>query len=139
MIGCLHALRIAVVGLTLVSLPGCAAMSWLNEPSIFETQRQAAAQAAAATCNGSGIELMGLYKNEVFDRAMGGGVVEWLAKIRNTTSVTKIVAFGWLDSYGQPKSGQVQVRGGEIASPRVDLTQARVISPVRNLHLLSCD
>ena len=56
----------------------------------------------------TGIENMGLYKDEIFDRAVGGGVVEWLAKIRNNTPVTKIVIFGWRDQYGQEKRGQVQ-------------------------------
>lgn len=87
----------------------------------------------------SGIEMMGFYKNEIFDRAMGGGVVEWLAKIRNNTSVTKIVVFGWIDMYGEQKRSQVQIRGGEIASVRVDLTQARAIAPVRDLQIQSCE
>ena len=82
---------------------------------------------------------MGLYKNEIFDRAMGGGIVEWLAKIRNNTNVTKIVVFGWRDSEGAERKSQVQIAGGEIASPRVDLTQARFIAPVANLRLLSCE
>jgi len=91
---------------------------------------------AAAPC--SGIESMGVYKNEIFDRAMGGGVVEWLAKIRNNTGVTKIVVVGWRDVNGQQQSAQVQIRGGEIASPRLDLTQARVIPPVTDVRVLSC-
>jgi len=86
----------------------------------------------------SGVESMGLYKNEIFDRAMGGGVVEWLAKIRNNTGVTKIVVFGWRDMYGQQQRSQVQIRGGEIASPRLDMTQARVIPPVTDVRVLSC-
>ena len=82
---------------------------------------------------------MGFFQNEIFDRAMGGGIVEWLAKIRNNTSVTKIVVFGWIDSYGQQKNSQIQIRGGDIASVRVDLTQARFIAPVRDLRLVSCN
>lgn len=92
--------------------------------------------AAGATLqNGcSGIENMGVYKNEIFDRAMGGGVVEWLAKIRNNTAVTKIVVIGWRDMYGAQRQTQVQIRAGEIASPRLDLTQARPIPPIANIH-----
>lgn len=86
----------------------------------------------------SGIESMGIYKNTVMDPAIGGGVVEWLAKIRNNTGVTKIVVFGWIDMYGQQRKAQVQIRGGEIASVRLDLTQARVIPPVRDLRVFSC-
>lgn len=87
----------------------------------------------------TGIEMMGLYQNKIFDRAMGGGVVEWLANIRNNTSVTKIVVFGWIDQYGQQQKSQVQIRGGDIASPRVDLTQARYIAPVKELRVITCE
>jgi hypothetical protein len=86
----------------------------------------------------SGIESMGIFKNTAIDPAIGGGVVEWLAKIRNNTNVTKIVIFGWIDVYGQQRRAQVQIRGGDIASVRLDLTQARVIPPVRDLRVLSC-
>lgn len=86
----------------------------------------------------SGIESMGVFKNTVMDPAIGGGVVEWLAKIRNNTNVTKIVVFGWIDMYGQQKKAQVQIRGGDIASVRLDLTEARVIPPVRDVRVLSC-
>lgn len=101
------------------------------------TTAAASPNAPVAPC--AGIELMGLYKNEIFDRAMGGGVVEWLAKIRNSTVVTKIVVFGWRDSEGRQRKSQVQIAGGEIASPRLDLTQARFIAPVANLELMSCE
>lgn len=100
-------------------------------------RREAEAARLAAEC--PGIELMGLYKNEIFERAMGGGVVEWLAKVRNNSSITKIVVIGWRDSEGQERRTQIQIRGGEIASPRVDMSQARVIPPVANLRLLSCE
>jgi hypothetical protein len=86
----------------------------------------------------SGIESMGIYKNTAISAAIGGGVVEWLAKIRNNTAVTKIVVFGWRDMYGQQHSAQTQIRGGEIASVRLDLTQARVIPPVTDMRVLSC-
>lgn len=86
----------------------------------------------------SGIESMGIFKNTAIDPAIGGGIVEWLAKIRNNTNVTKIVVFGWIDMYGQQQKAQVQIRGGDIASVRIDLTQARIIPPVRDLRVLSC-
>jgi hypothetical protein len=85
-----------------------------------------------------GIESLGIFQNTALDPAIGGGVVEWLAKIRNNTNVTKIVVFAWIDMYGQQKKAQVQIRGGDIASVRLDLTQARVIPPVRDLRVLSC-
>lgn len=97
------------------------------------------AEAARLEAECPGIELMGLYKNEIFDKAMGGGITEWLAKIRNNTSITKIVAYGWRDQYGQEQRGQVQIRGGDIATPRLDMTQVRFITPVTGLRLLSCE
>lgn len=107
------------------------------DATLAEPRRPAAEPESRDPC--AGIELMGLYKNEVFDRAMGGGIVEWLAKIRNNTSVTKIVVIGWRDMYGQEKTARVQIRGGEIASPRLDLTQARLIQPVTGLRVVSCE
>lgn len=95
-----------------------------------------AAKLAATGC--TGIEMMGLFENKIFDRAMGGGITEWLVKIRNNTAVTKIVVFGWRDQYGQEQTSQVQIRGGEIASVRVDMTQARYIAPTADVKLVSC-
>jgi Domain of unknown function (DUF4440) len=96
-------------------------------------------QPKPSTDNGcSGIESLGIHQNTAISAQIGGGVVEWLAKIRNNTAVTKIVVFGWRDMYGQQQTAQVQIRGGEIASVRLDLTQARVIPPVVNLQVLSC-
>lgn len=86
----------------------------------------------------SGIENMGTYKNTIYNASMGGGVVEWLAKVRNNTGVTKIVIIGWRDVYGQEQRTQVQIAGGGIASPRLDMTQARLIPPVTNVRILSC-
>lgn len=103
-------------------------------------QKQRAPRTASVTppvC--TGVEMMGLYKNEIFDKAMGGGIVEWLAKIRNNTSVTKIVVFGYIDSGGRQQKSQIQISGGEIVSPRVDMTQSRYIAPVRDLRILSCE
>lgn len=112
-----------------------------NKTPTASTPPASSATQGASSAGGpcAGIELMGLYKNEIFDRAMGGGVVEWLAKIRNNTGVTKIVVFGWRDSEGQTRKSQVQIAGGQIASPRVDMTQARYIAPVANLQLVSCE
>lgn len=81
---------------------------------------------------------MGLFKNEIFSREMGGGVIEWLAKVRNNTSVTRLVTLSWRDVYGQQKRASVQIGPGHIASPRLDMTQARVIPPVANIQVVSC-
>jgi hypothetical protein len=108
------------------------------DPSLTKSYAADQAAAAVAATGCTGIEAMGLYKNEIFDRAMGGGITEWIAKIRNNTAVTKIVVFSWRDQYGQEKASQVQIRGGEIASARVDMTQAEFIAPVQDLQLKSC-
>lgn len=105
-------------------------------PKYDATLRKQTASPPQDSC--SGIESMGIFKNTAIDPAIGGGIVEWLAKIRNNTNVTKIVVFGWIDMYGQQQKAQVQIRGGDIASVRIDLTQARVIPPVRDLRVLSC-
>lgn len=81
---------------------------------------------------------MGLVKNVAAEAAVGGGIVEWLLRIRNNTSVTRLVIFGWRDSYGQQQRAQVQIRGGDIATPRLDMTQARLIAPVADIRLISC-
>ena len=107
-------------------------------PPKYDATLGAPPKPAAAPDGCAGIENMGLYKNEIFDRAMGGGIVEWLAKIRNNSGVTKIVIFGWRDVNGQQQRSQVQIRGGEIASPRLDMSQARVIPPVADVRVLSC-
>jgi hypothetical protein len=106
------------------------------DASLANVRKPAPAPTAAQGCDG--VEMMGVFQNEIFDRAMGGGVVEWVVKIRNNTGVTKIVGFGWIDSYGQEQRSQAQIRGGDIASLRVDLTQAKMIAPVRDAHLVSC-
>jgi hypothetical protein len=107
-------------------------------PPKYDATLGAPPKPAAAPDGCAGVENMGLYKNEIFDRAMGGGIVEWLAKIRNNSGVTKIVIFGWRDVNGQQQRSQVQIRGGEIASPRLDMSQARAIPPVADVRVLSC-
>lgn len=87
----------------------------------------------------SGIESMGIYTNELMSPQMTqGGLYEWLAKIRNNTGVTKIIRFSWIDEYGQQKASQVQLKGGDIATSRLDLTQKKFIPPVKNLKIVSC-
>jgi hypothetical protein len=103
---------------------------------LAETQKTVTTTTPQNGC--TGIESLGIFKNTAISPEIGGGIVEWLAKIRNNTAVTKIVVFGWRDMYGQQRKAQAQIGGGEIASLRLDLTQARVIPPVAELQLLSC-
>ena len=87
----------------------------------------------------SGIESMGIYTNELMSPQMTqGGLYEWLAKIRNNTGVTKIIRFSWIDEYGQQKVAQIQLKGGDIATSRLDLTQKKFIPPVKDLKIVSC-
>lgn len=95
--------------------------------------------AAPAPENGcAGIENMGVFKNQAMSTAIGGGIVEWLLKIRNKTTVTKIVTYTYRDSYGGTPQHQVQIRGGEIATIRLDLTKSRFIAPVADVRIVSC-
>jgi len=95
--------------------------------------------AAPAPENGcAGIENMGVFKNQAMATAIGGGIVEWLLKIRNNTTVTKIVIYSYRDSYGGTPQNQVQIRGGEIATIRLDLTKSRFIAPVTDVRIVSC-
>ncbi|MCC6131798.1 MAG: hypothetical protein IT186_17910 [Acidobacteria bacterium] len=110
----------------------------MYDPSLSRSYAADKAAATLAATGCMGIEAMGLYKNDIFDRAMGGGVTEWLAKIRNNTPVTKVVVFSWRDQYGEEKASQVQIRGGDIASVRLDMTEAKFIAPVKDLALKSC-
>jgi hypothetical protein len=112
-----------------------------NKTAATTATSAASATPAAGSAGGpcAGIELLGLYKNELISRQMSeGGLEEWLAKIRNNTSVTKIIKFGWIDQYGQQQVARVELRGGDIATPRLDLTPKRYIAPVKDLKLVSC-
>lgn len=124
----------SVSGAVIASMIDRAAQKHMSTPPAETT---AQSQQPSNPCDG--IELMGLYKNEIFDRAMGGGVVEWLAQVRNNTSVTKMVSVGWIDEYGQQQRAQVQIKGGDIARPRLDLTKVRYVAPVREVRLISCE
>jgi hypothetical protein len=91
--------------------------------------------AAAPLANGcSGVELMGLYKEDM--RPVAPLIVS-LAKIRNGTALTRIVIIDWLDMYGQPKKSQTEVRAGEIASLELSRNMAGERLPI-NVRLSSC-
>jgi hypothetical protein len=104
------------------------------DPSLAEAVKPAAA--TPAPC--AGIENMGVFKNQAMATAIGGGIVEWLLKIRNNTTVTKIVIYSYRDSYGGTPQSQVQIRGGEIATIRLDLTKSQFIAPVSDVRIVSC-
>jgi Domain of unknown function (DUF4440) len=112
--------------------------STLSKDYATSTQPEKPKVAPVSQNGCDGIENLGVYKNDLMDSAIGGGVVEWVAKIRNNTGITKIVTYGWRDMYGQQKKAQIQIRGGDIARLRLDMTQARVIPPVTDGRVLSC-
>ncbi|HVR37485.1 MAG TPA: hypothetical protein VMU84_00195, partial [Thermoanaerobaculia bacterium] len=134
----------AVVAAMLAPPPAAPSAPALNDkpkskydPGLAAAANKAAVPPQLRACEG--IELMGIYKNELISREMSqGGMEEWLAKIRNNTSLTKIIKFGWIDQYGGQQVAQVELRGGDIATPRLDLTQKRFIAPVKDLKLVSC-
>jgi hypothetical protein len=50
------------------------------DPTLAEAPKPTSAPAPQDSC--SGIENLGVYKNDLMDAAIGGGVVEWVLKIR---------------------------------------------------------
>jgi hypothetical protein len=86
----------------------------------------------------AGIDNMGIFKNTALPRAMGGGVVQWLAKVRNNNTSARLITVTWLDEYGQPKRAQVQVPAGQISNVELDLSKDRFIAPVKNFQLVAC-
>lgn len=92
--------------------------------------------AAQLAC--SGVESLGIFKNTALPRAVGGGVVQWLGKIRNSNTAARIVAVTWIDEYGQTKRAQVQIAAGQIADVELDLKLDRAIAPVKNFQVETC-
>lgn len=86
---------------------------------------------AANGCDG--IENMGLFEN----RPLPGAVI-YFVKIRNNTSVAKLVTFSFINEYGEEKRRQIQVRGGDIATVDIDVNQKRIIASVRDIRLVAC-
>lgn len=82
----------------------------------------------------SGVELMGLYKEDMQPVAP---LIVSLAKIRNGTALTRIVILEWLDMYGQPKRSQTEVKAGEIVSLQLSRNMANERLPI-NVRLSSC-
>lgn len=90
---------------------------------------------AAVPQNGcSGIEMMGLYTEDMRPAAP---LIISLAKIRNGTTLTRIVILEWLDMYGQPKRSQTEVKAGEIVSLQLARNMAGERLPI-NVRLSSC-
>jgi Domain of unknown function (DUF4440) len=103
------------------------------DPVLAETQKTVTAK--PPTDNGcSGIELMGLYKDD-FRPVMP--LIRWFAKVRNGTSVTRIVTVSWTNLYGVDKSFQSEVKPGDIATLEIARQNPVERQPI-SLRLSSC-
>jgi hypothetical protein len=83
----------------------------------------------------TGIEMMGLYK---VDMRPVMPLVVYQAKVRNGTSLTRIVTVGWQDFYGQEKVVRGQVSPGDIGTFELGRQQLTNRQPI-NLRVKSCE
>ena len=83
----------------------------------------------------AGIEVMGLYK---VDMRPAMPLIVYQVKVRNGTSLTRIVTVGWTDLYGQEKATQGQVAPGAIATFELGPQQPVERQPI-NLRLRACE
>jgi len=109
---------------------GCAALA----NSLIAAGTGAPSQAAANPSSCSGIELMGLYKNDMRPMAP---LILWFAKVRNATSVTRIVTVGWTNLYAQEKIFRAEIGSGDIATLELTRQQPVERQPT-NLRLIEC-
>jgi hypothetical protein len=80
------------------------------------------------------IELMGLQKE---DMRPVSPLIVYLAQVRNSSNVTRIVRLQWLDMYGQPMQATLQVGGGQIARAQLAAQEPFQRQPIE-LRVASC-
>lgn len=80
------------------------------------------------------IELMGLYKE---DMRPVSPLIIYLAQVRNSSNVTRVVRLEWLDMYGQAMQATLQVGGGQIAKAQLAAQEPFQRQPIE-LRLASC-
>jgi hypothetical protein len=97
----------------------------------YESERAAA---AVADTGCTGIELMGIYQN---DMRPVSPLIMHFAKVRNGTSVTRIVNIEWLDYYGQEMTAHAEVGAGQIANMQLSAQSPSDRAPT-GLKLASC-
>jgi hypothetical protein len=83
----------------------------------------------------AGVEMMGLYK---VDMRPASPLIVYQAKVRNGSSVTRIVAIGWQDLYGQEQQTAGQVKPGDIATFNLGPQKPFERQPI-DLRVKSCE
>jgi hypothetical protein len=102
------------------------------DATLSDPQKPAAAPVSQDPC--AGIELMGLYTEDMRPVLP---LIIYLAKIRNGTSMARIVTLQWLDMYGQTMESTVQVGAGQIATLQLSRNSPVDRRPI-NLRISSC-
>lgn len=97
-----------------------------------EAASNAASKKPADPC--ADIELMGLFKEDM--RPMSPLII-YQAKLRNASSMTKIVRLEWLDMYAQAMQSTTQVGAGQIVTVQLAAQEPFQRQPI-NLRLSSC-
>ena len=80
------------------------------------------------------IELMGLFKEDL--RPVSPLII-YLAQIRNSSNITRVVRLEWLDMYGQAMQATLQVAGGQIAKAQLAAQEPFQRQPIE-LRVASC-
>jgi hypothetical protein len=83
----------------------------------------------------AGLEMMGLYK---VDMRPASPLIVYQAKVRNRTSVMRIVTIGWQDYYGVEKQASGQIAAGDIATFNLGPQEPRDRQPI-NLRVKTCE
>lgn len=81
------------------------------DPSLAEAPKSVAAPAVQSPC--AGVELMGLFKE---DMRPVSPLIIYLAKIRNSTNVTRIVTLQWMNMYTEEFRSTAEIGAGQIAT-----------------------
>ncbi len=135
--------RLLLIILTLCagSLLGCAAIR-RNQAKADESnrqyyqaqqqQREAEQERLKVEC--ANIELMGIF---TIDKRPMAPLIMYLAKIRNGTSMTRIVTVEWLDMYGQAMTSTNEIGAGQIVTTQLSANSPSDRSP-QNLRITSC-
>lgn len=87
---------------------------------------------ASSPC--AGVELMGLFN---IDKRPMAPLIIYLAKIRNGSSMTRIVTIEWLDMYGQEMTSTNEIAAGQIVTAQLGANSPRDRQPT-DLRITSC-
>jgi hypothetical protein len=100
--------------------------------TVTATQQTAAADPPNPCAD---LEMMGLYK---VDMRPASPLIVYQAKVRNKTSIMRIVTVGWQDYYGEEKQASGQIAAGDIATFNLGPQQPRDRQPI-NLRVKGCE